>query len=84
MWDNDIKGRILQMLEIMLQDTVKGRKLLNDGQYTKIEPQGEPINSQEYFMLEAYRQAHRAQPAVASRRSLGERIRRLFFHQTQQ
>lgn len=81
-WDNDIKGRILQMLEIMLQDTVKGRKLLNDGQYTKIEPQGEPINSQEYFMLEAYRQAHHPQSAAAPKRSLGERIRQLFLTKT--
>ncbi len=36
-YDNDIKQRILDFMDLMLSDDVKIRKLLPDGQYTKVQ-----------------------------------------------
>ena len=52
--DPKIKSRILRMLDIMLQDNVKGRVLGANGKYTEVQDGTESINSQERF-LEMFR-----------------------------
>ncbi len=46
----EIKAQISRMLELMLNDNVKGRVLGNDGKYTEVPRLPEPINSQEAFL----------------------------------
>ena len=48
--DKTIENTIVNMLEVMLADNVKARKLLPDGRYVAQETAGEPINSQELFL----------------------------------
>lgn len=52
--DPKIKARILHMLDIMLQDNVKGRVLGPNGKYVSVPMEPESINSQEIF-LEMFR-----------------------------
>ena len=53
-YDEAIKKRIRGMINIMLSDNVKGRRMKPNGKYCKDEITGEAINSQEYFFEEAY------------------------------
>jgi polyphosphate kinase len=48
-----LRGRILgEILEVHLRDSVKARRLLPDGTYERVRPDGsEGINSQEWMML---------------------------------
>lgn len=50
--DKSIRDRISRMLSIMLSDNVKGRQMLPNGNYTRVEVKegDELINSQEYFL----------------------------------
>ena len=48
--DKTIENTVVNMLEVMLADNVKARKLLPDGTYVAQEITGEPINSQELFL----------------------------------
>ena len=48
--DPEIKKTIRNMLELMLNDNVKGRVLESSGQYTAVPRLPEPINSQELFL----------------------------------
>ena len=50
--DPEIKERILEDLDLMLKDDVKGRKINENGDYEKI-IQEEHINSQEFFQQRA-------------------------------
>ena len=52
-YDNAIKERLNRMLDVMLSDNVKARKMLNDGTYVKKEKIGEDLCAQEFFMKEA-------------------------------
>ncbi|NLK94980.1 MAG: hypothetical protein GX275_07290 [Clostridiales bacterium] len=57
-YDQKIKETILNMLDIMLKDNEKGRLIDSNGKYIKIKKQClESINSQEYFIEEAYKKA---------------------------
>ncbi|MCH5351429.1 MAG: polyphosphate kinase 1 [Clostridiales bacterium] len=47
----EIADRIYGMLSTMLSDNVKARRLTSKGKYVPIEDGGEPINSQEKFLL---------------------------------
>ncbi len=49
--DATIRSRISTMLDIMLSDTVKARRLLSNGTYASIENAGEPLDSQNYFLM---------------------------------
>ncbi len=75
-----LRERIYKMLQIMLEDTVKGRRLHPDGQYRfrNREPFAEA--SQERFMKLAAERSHSAVPNQAPRDSFTRRIKRL-FHQ---
>ena len=48
-FDEDIKKQILDMFRIMMQDNVKARVQLADGQYVKQDQGEHPLNSQKYF-----------------------------------
>lgn len=52
-YDEEIKKRLIDMLDLMLSDNVKARMMTADGTYTRKEAGRERVNSQEYFMKEA-------------------------------
>ena len=54
--DSRIADRIVGILQTMLADNVKARKLYPDGEYRKVETLGEPLDAQAYFLNEASRQ----------------------------
>lgn len=49
--DQDIRNKIFSMLDIMLKDNVKARKLTSKGTYKTIEYIGAPVDSQGYFLV---------------------------------
>ena len=51
--DSRIADRIVGILQTMLADNVKARKLCPDGEYRKVETLGEPLDAQAYFLNEA-------------------------------
>ena len=55
-FDETIKARLNHMLDIMLLDNTKARKMQSDGSYVKKEQSGERIVAQEIFMKEAMRE----------------------------
>lgn len=58
LYDAEIKERVLDMFNIMMNDNVKARHQLESGVYIKPKAEdAEPLNSQEYFYEEAYRKA---------------------------
>lgn len=57
-YDEAIRMRILEMFDIMMRDNVKARHQQTDASYIKLISKGdEPLNSQEYFYEEAYKNA---------------------------
>lgn len=48
--DKAIADRVCDMLEVMLADNVKARRLTPGGEYVAPEAVGEPVNSQELFL----------------------------------
>lgn len=48
--DRAIADRVCNMLEVMLADNVKARRLTSDGEYVAPDAVGEPVNSQELFL----------------------------------
>ena len=48
--DRAIADRIYGMLQTMLRDNVKARRLTADGTYVLPDMTGEPVNSQELFL----------------------------------
>ncbi len=53
-YDADIKERLRNMFQVMLDDNVKARVMDNKAQYHKKVSDSKPLNSQEYFFAEAY------------------------------
>lgn len=56
-YDADIKNRIRQMFQTMLQDNVKAREQMADGIYKRVKTEQEPLNCQEFFYEQAYERA---------------------------
>lgn len=54
--DGRLQKRIGRLMDFMLQDNVKARELHSDGQYSRIEGQGKPVDSQATFMALAQRE----------------------------
>lgn len=52
-YDSAVKERLNHLLDLMLRDNVKARRMQSDGSYVRKEQVGEPICSQEVFMEEA-------------------------------
>ncbi|WP_242844298.1 polyphosphate kinase 1 [Candidatus Soleaferrea massiliensis] len=74
--DQKIADRIMQMIDIQLHDNVKAREQSSDGRYTLRQSSGgQRVNSQEYFMEEAIRNAALVPAAPPKKHSL---LRRLF------
>ena len=62
-YDKDVKEALNHMLDVMLSDNVKARRMLSNGCYIPKEKQGEEIVAQEIFMQEAMeRKAETAAP----------------------
>ena len=53
--DSRIADRIVGILQTMLADNLKARKLCADGEYRKVETLGDPLDAQAYFLSEANR-----------------------------
>ncbi len=53
--DSRIADRIVGILQTMLADNIKARKLCADGEYRKVETLGDPLDAQAYFLSEANR-----------------------------
>lgn len=53
-YDEEIKGRLLRMFHIMLQDNQQARQEDGEGIYRILPTDEEPLDSQEYFYAEAY------------------------------
>lgn len=75
-YDNAIKDRLNHLLDVMLADNVKARKMLSDGTYVKKEKNGEDICAQNIFMGEAIRAK---EEEVKEELSLIERLKRFFL-----
>lgn len=56
-----LAGRIRGIMDILLRDNVKARELQSDGNYIKVQRQGEDLDSQMYFYRQAYREAEQRQ-----------------------
>lgn len=69
-YDPDIKIRIIDMFETMMNDNVKARVLGKDGLYIKRTSNGNALNSQEYFYSEAVIKAE-AQNEIEKKASTG-------------
>ena len=52
--DRAIADRVCNMLEVMLADNVKARRLTSDGEYVAPDAVGEPVNSQELFLQDKF------------------------------
>lgn len=52
-YDKDVKDILNHMLDVMLADNVKARRMLSNGCYIPKPKEGEEINTQEIFMREA-------------------------------
>jgi len=78
-YDKEIKARLNHILEVMLTDNVKARRLTSDGSYEKIakDNQGVLIDSQQVFMNEAL-QAERTE-AKPDKSTFIEKIKGLFL-----
>ena len=51
--DKKIEDKIVSILQVMLSDNVKARKLCSDGKYRKVETLGEMLDAQAYFLKNA-------------------------------
>jgi len=71
--DARIKERLSHMLDIMLLDNTKARRMLSDGSYSMKAQNGESISSQEIFMKEAM---SRERSEIMEKPVLRERILR--------
>ena len=64
--DPDLRRRLTGMFQAMLRDNRQARELRPTGEYVRVQDRNEPLDSQEFFYQEAYRQAaeQTAQPAA--------------------
>ena len=56
-FDPDLRGRLLEMFRVMLRDNRQSRRMQADGEYVRVQNAEEPLNAQEFFFQQAYRQA---------------------------
>ena len=53
-YDEHVRGRIMHIFDILTRDNVKARKMLPDSTYVHVQNDGEPVDSQAWFIREAY------------------------------
>ena len=58
-YDKRIADRIFEMTQVMLADNVKRSRLMSNGRYERVITGKEPLDSQEYFYAEAYRETEK-------------------------
>lgn len=58
-YDKGIADRIYEMTRVMLADNVKRSRLMSNGRYERVITGKEPLDSQEYFYAEAYRETEK-------------------------
>jgi len=63
-YDQHIKNIVVRIFQTMLSDNIKARDMLPDGTYKRRVPNGNPMNSQEYFISEAKANARAAELAA--------------------
>ena len=56
-YDKRLRAQIVYMFDTIMSDNVQARELKSDGNYIRVENDGEKINSQELFYDNAYEQA---------------------------
>ncbi|MCF0258607.1 MAG: polyphosphate kinase 1 [Erysipelotrichaceae bacterium] len=81
--DPKLKDRLQEYFDIQFQDDRKGRRLLDSGYYALIDPADDaPLDSQEYFMEQAPRDAFKHDPKDAkkqrSAKALIGKVKNLF------
>lgn len=64
-YDLELKTMLNEMFVTMLSDNQQARELQADGNYKRIFAEGPGLNSQEFFLEQAYRQKDEAAPAVS-------------------
>lgn len=82
--DRDLRNRLTEMFQIMLRDNCQSRELRSSGEYVRVQNQSVPLNAQEYFYEEAYRNAAElADPetVVMYRHSFWDKIRTMCMGQ---
>lgn len=72
--DAKLKKRIIKMVELMLSDNVKAREIDSNGDYNKIAYTGEPISSQDIFMINQFYE----KVPEAKKESFIEKLKNLF------
>ncbi len=77
-YNKNVRERILSIFNIMLSDNVKARKMQPDGTYIIKEPLGEKLNSQEYFIHEAYESAKKILTTAETKHNIRKNILRWF------
>ena len=55
--DPDLRSRLTGMFQTMLRDNQQARELRPTGEYVRVHDQNDPLDSQEFFYQQAYRQA---------------------------
>jgi len=65
-YDKRLRAQLIYMFDTIMSDNVQARELKSDGNYIRVENDGERINSQELFYDRAYEQAKANELAVST------------------
>ncbi len=76
-YDVRVRKRIMHIFNILTHDNVKARKMLSDGTYIHINSDGEQIDSQAYFIREAYSNAERSYANKSKNKRSSKMLRRI-------
>lgn len=78
-YDAHVRERIMHIFNVLTSDSVKARKMSQNGLYTRVRAIGEPIDSQAAFIREAYENAAKAPIKTAKKvkPTLVQKIKRM-------
>ena len=76
-YDKDIKARILDMFSIILSDNMKARRMNSNGEYVRREVVGMPIDSQDYFIKQAYDNAAKIPQTLQKKKGIFVGLKKL-------
>ena len=66
-YDPELRSQLNEMFITMLSDNQQARELQNDGNYIRLQAEGAPLNSQEYFFSQAYAQKQGMEAETSSK-----------------
>lgn len=66
-YDPELRSQLNEMFITMLSDNQQARELQNDGNYIRLQAEGAPLNSQEYFFPQAYAQKQGMEAETSSK-----------------